>query len=90
MPGFLSRIGDINTGKGRLLRGARTVFASGKNVALNSSPLTPHPAGARHKVSKTIPRPSSIIIEGNPIVKVGTTTTCNHRILQGDRTIIVP
>lgn len=90
MPGFLSRVGDNNGVGGKLIRGAKTVIASGLPAALNVSPITPHPGGLTHKSAKTIPTPSTVIIEGSPIIKTGTKTTCGHPIITGSKTIIVP
>lgn len=92
MPSFLSRVGDVNNAGGKLLRGAKTVFAVGLPVALNPSPVTPHPYGKHHKVSKTIVKPTdaTIIVEGQPVVRVGTPTTCGHVIATGAKTIILP
>lgn len=90
MPGPLSRIGDDNGFGGKLVRGAKTVFASGLPVALNPSPVTPHPWGFSHKVAKTIiPTVPTVFVEGNPVVNVGTATTCGHPIVTGANTIIV-
>lgn len=90
MPSYLSRVGDHNGIGGKLIRGAKTVIAAGRPAALNPSPITPHPAGPAHKIAKTIPTPSTVIIEGSPIVKSGTMTTCKHSIITGSVTIIVP
>lgn len=91
MPSFLSRVGDVNTVGGKLIRGAKTVIASGLPVAINPSPVTSHPFGKHHKVSKTIvtPTDATVFVEGQPVVKVGTPTTCRHVISTGAKTIIV-
>lgn len=92
MPSFLSRIGDSNGVGGKLTVGAKTVFASGLPVALNPNIITPHPGGFHHKVSKTIIKPTdaTVIVEGQPVVRVGTPTTCGHVIATGAKTIILP
>jgi uncharacterized Zn-binding protein involved in type VI secretion len=92
MPGFLSRLGDNNGIGGKLVRTAKSVIASGLPVALNPGPVTPHPGGFHHKAAKTIVGPTdmSVIVEGFPVVKTGTKTTCGHPIITGTKTIIVP
>ena len=92
MPVFLSRVGDDNGIGGKLTIGAKSVFAAGLPVATHPNVISPHPGGFRHKLAKTIVTPSdaTIFVEGKPLVKVGTPTTCGHPIVTGAPTIIVP
>lgn len=92
IPKFLSRVGDANLFGGKLTVGAKSVFASGLPVATHPNITTPHPFGFHHKAAKTILTPSdaTIFVEGKPVVKVGTPTTCGDPIMQGAPTIIVP
>ena len=92
MPRPISRFGDNNGVGGFLTRCAKTVIASGKPVALGPNPITPHPGGFHHKVSKTIVMPTdlTVLVEGQPVVGVGTKTTCGHPIVTGAITVIIP
>ena len=38
----LSRVGDVNTTGGKIVRGAKTAFANGIRVGLHISLITPH------------------------------------------------
>lgn len=92
LPSFLSRLGDDNGVGGKLTIFAKSVIAEGFPVATHPNILTPHPGGPHHAAAKTIFKPTdaTIIVEGKPIVKVGTLTTCGHPIMSGATTIIVP
>ena len=88
----LSRIGDKNNGGGKLIRGATTVIAEGRPVALHVSPLTPHapkPTKQPHKRSVTIGGGGTVFVEGSPVVHVGMKTSCGHVIVQGCGNVIV-
>ncbi len=86
----LSRIGDTNQVGGQIIRGAGTVFANGIPVGLHVSPITPHPAGPKHKASVTITASPTVFVEGQPVLRVGTVTSCGHIIITGSPTIDVP
>ena len=85
----LSRIGDLNTGGGKIVRGAKTVFANARPVGLHVSPITPHPAGAKHKASVTLTGSPTVFAEFAPVLRVGSSTTCGHPIIQGSPTVFV-
>ncbi len=91
MPG-LSRIGDKNIAGGRILKGAKTVFANSKPVGLHPSPLTPHPPSSdpRHKKAFTLTGSPTVFCEGQPVLRIGSKNTCGHVIIQGSLTIFVP
>jgi uncharacterized Zn-binding protein involved in type VI secretion len=85
----LSRIGDINSGGGKIIRGSKTVFANNRPVGLHVSKITPHPAGGPHKASVTLTGSPTVFAEGVPVLRVGSSTTCGHPIIQGSPTVFV-
>lgn len=85
----LSRLGDINSGGGKIIRGASTVFANGIPVGLHTSPITPHGPG-KHKCAKTTDGSPTVICEGSPVLRVGSGNTCGHRITSGSPTVYCP
>lgn len=90
MPTFMSRVTDTNSGLGKIIRGAKTVYCGGLPVALGPSPITPHPGSKICKSGGTakssIP---NIFCEGSPILRVTDLCTCGHVIAKGDKTVIV-
>lgn len=85
----LSRKGDKNNAGGQIVRGASTVFANGKPVALHVSDITPHGSGP-HKVAKTTQGSPTVFCEGVPVLREGSPNTCGHKIVQGSQDISVP
>jgi uncharacterized Zn-binding protein involved in type VI secretion len=87
----ISRIGDKNIVGGAIMTGASNVFAEGKPVGTHVSPITPHkPFTSKHKVSKTTTGSPTVFAEGKPVLRVGTSTSCGHPIVEGAISVIVP
>lgn len=90
----LSRQGDKNSVGGQLMRGSSTVICDGKPVALHVSKVSSHsPWGKRHpphQSSVTVDGSSTVICDGLPVVRVGSQTSCGHKIVQGSGTVQVP
>lgn len=87
----ISRVGDRNSGGGKLTRGSSTVFLDGRPVALHVSPMTPHspkPTKQPHKRSVTVGGGGTVFVEGCPVVHVGMKTSCGHVIIEGSGTVI--
>ena len=70
----LSRMGDLNNKGGKIVRGAKTVFANGIPVGLHVSPITPHPAGTSHQKAVTVTASPTVFAEGVYFVKVKSNT----------------
>lgn len=88
---MLSRIGDMNQVGGKIVRGAKTVIASGRPVGLHVSPITPHPPYKKfHKFSFTTSGSYTVIAEGAPVLRVGSGNNCGHTIITGTFTVFVP
>ena len=90
----LSRMGDTNTTGGKIVRGAKTVFANGIAVGLHSSEITPHaPFGnphPPHKKAKTTQGSPTVFAEGDPVLRVGSPNTCGHKIVKGSPDVSCP
>lgn len=91
----LSRQGDQNTTGGKIVRGAKTVFANGIAVGLHVSLITPHaPFGRKphppHKAAKTTDGSPTVFCEGDPVLRVGSGNTCGHKIIQGSNNVFCP
>ena len=85
----LSRKGDQNQAGGKIVRGARTVFANGIQVGLNVSDITAHGKN-KHKTAKTTEGSPSVFAEGVAVLRVGSGNTCGHKITQGSPNVNVP
>jgi uncharacterized Zn-binding protein involved in type VI secretion len=85
----LSRKGDQNQAGGKIVRGAATVFANGIAVGLHVSDITPHGSGP-HAKAKTTEGSPTVFAEGVPVLRVGSSNTCGHRISQGSPNVYVP
>ena len=87
----LSRKGDQNAVGGQIIRGAGTVFADSIAVGLHVSDITPHPNHkGPHNSAKTTEGSPSVFDEGVPVLRVGSSTTCGHNIVQGSSTVVCP
>jgi uncharacterized Zn-binding protein involved in type VI secretion len=87
----VSRLGDINTTGGKILRGAKSVFINGLPAGLNVSPITPHkPFNGPHKASSTVTGSPTVFCENAPVLRVGSITTCGHPIIQGSLNVFCP
>jgi uncharacterized Zn-binding protein involved in type VI secretion len=86
----LSRVGDLNNKGGKIVRGAKTVFANGIPVGLHVSQITPHPAGPPHQKAVTVTASPTVFAEGVPVLRVGSTDSCGDKTVQGSPNINVP
>lgn len=86
----LSRKDDTNAVGGKIVRGARTVFANNIAVGLDVSDITSHPNGDKHKKAKTTGGSPSVYAENAAVLRVGSSTTCGHNITQGSPDVFVP
>lgn len=86
----LSRTGDTNQVGGKIIRGAKTVIASGLPVGLHPSPITPHPNyRGPHKRAVTTSASSTVFCEGFPVLRVTSGNSCGHSIVIGTNSVIV-
>ena len=86
----LSRKDDTNAVGGKIVRGARTVFANGIEVGLHVSDITSHPSGDKHKKAKTTEGSPTVFAEGVAVLRVGSGNDCGHKITEGSPDVFVP
>jgi len=88
----ISRKDDTNTTGGKIVRGAKTVFAENKPVGLHKSDITPHDPRSKspHKKAKTTEGSPTVFAENCPVLRVGSGNTCGHKIKTGAGTVFVP
>jgi uncharacterized Zn-binding protein involved in type VI secretion len=86
----LSRVGDLNNKGGKIIRGAKTVFANGIPIGLHVSTISPHPAGPKHKAAVTVTASPTVFAEGAQVLRVGSTNSCGCTTVQGSPNIDVP
>lgn len=83
----ISRVGDATEAGGTLMTGAEGVFINGIPVALHVCQVTPHAPWGRphppHHVSRTTDGSPSVFAEGKPVVRIGSGTTCGHKVIGG-------
>jgi uncharacterized Zn-binding protein involved in type VI secretion len=85
----LSRKGDIDSGGGKIIRGAATVFCNGIPVGLHVSPITPHGIG-KHACAVTTDGSPTVFCEGVQVLRIGSGNDCGHPIAQGSGDVFVP
>lgn len=86
----LSRMGDLNNKGGKIIRGAKTVFANGIPIGLHVSPILPHPAGPKHKKAVTITASPTVFAEGVPVLRTGSIDSCGDVTITGSPDVNVP
>jgi uncharacterized Zn-binding protein involved in type VI secretion len=90
----LSRVGDANQAGGKIMKGASTVLANGKQVGIHESSITPHLSlirGTEGILMLKLPTGSSTVFaDGKPVLKVGSGNSCGHSIVQGSPDVFVP
>jgi len=84
----ISRVGDADSGGGKIVKGAKTVFVNGLPAGLHVSPITPHGIGP-HASAKTTNGSPTVFIEGSPVLRVGSGNSCGHPITQGSPNVFV-
>lgn len=87
----LSRQGDQDAAGGKIMKGAANVFVEGKPAGLHTSLITPHaPYTYPHLTSKTTEGSPNVYIENCPVLRIGSHTTCGHKIVSGAGNVFVP
>ena len=80
------RVGDVNSGGGKVISGEPSLRINGLDVAVDGSPVTPHPhrRGANeHDHARCVATETSITVKGKRIIFVGDIDTCGHTRVQG-------
>jgi uncharacterized Zn-binding protein involved in type VI secretion len=84
----LSRLGDYNQARGKIVRGAATVVCNGIPVGLHVSPITPHGPGIHARAVTTTASPD-VICESAPVLRITSGNSCGHSIISGSPDVIV-
>lgn len=80
------RVGDINSGGGKVISGEPSVRLNGLDVAVDGSPVTPHPhprGATQHDHAHCVASEQTIKVKGKRIIFVGDIDTCGHARIQG-------
>lgn len=81
----VQRVGDQDSGGGRIVTGENSVRVNGKPIAVVNAPVTSHTNGrpphtsARTKANKN----STVRANGKLVVVTGDTDTCGHKRVGG-------
>lgn len=90
----VSRKGDTNTTGGAIMRGAGTVFVNGLPIGLHVSPISPHAPWGRphppHASATTTSASPTVFAEGSPVLRIGSTNSCGHSIVEGSSDVFCP
>jgi len=90
----LSRVGDKNQEGGAIVRGAPTVLANGIKVGLHVSLITPHspwgPPHPPHDAATTTSASPTVFAEGDAVLRITSTNSCGHSIVEGSPDVFVP
>lgn len=91
----VSRKGDANTEGGTIMRGAATVFVNNLPVGLHVSQITSHAPWGRkphppHNAATTTSASPTVFAEGDPILRIGSSNSCGHSIVQGSGDVFCP
>jgi len=80
------RVGDVNSGGGIVLSGEPSVRLNGLDIAVEGSPVSPHPHSIfdiQHDIAHCVATETSIKIKGKRIIFVGDVDSCGHVRIQG-------
>jgi uncharacterized Zn-binding protein involved in type VI secretion len=94
----VSRLGDTNAPGGAILHGADTVFVNNIAAGLHVSQISahapwpqrknnPHPP---HAAASTTEGSPTVFAEGQPLLRIGSSVTCGHPIIQGSDDVFCP
>ena len=78
------RVGDQNSGGGKVISGDNTVLVNGMPVAIDGSPVSCHtPGKGEHVHARCRASVGSIKVAGKRLIFVGDTDTCGHPRIEG-------
>ena len=78
------RVGDINSGGGKVLSGETSVTLNGLPVAVDGSPVSCHTNNkGEHVHAHCVASENSITVKGKRIIFVGDKDSCGHVRVQG-------
>jgi uncharacterized Zn-binding protein involved in type VI secretion len=80
------RVGDIDSGGGKVISGEPSVRVNNLDIAVEGSPVTPHPhprGAIQHDIAQCRATESRIRVKGKRLILVSDTDTCGHARIQG-------
>ena len=78
------RVGDVNSGGGKVLSGEPSLRINNREVAVDGSPVSCHTNNkGEHVHARCRASQSTITVRGKPIIFVNDTDTCGHIRVQG-------
>lgn len=78
----ICRIGDTNQAGGAITSGATNVYANGKLLGLQGSPISSHGKRSHRHASVTVGSPT-VFANGKPVARVTSGNSCGHSMAQG-------
>ncbi len=76
------------------MRGAGTVFVNGLPIGLHVSPISSHAPWGRphppHASATTTSASPTVFAEGSPVLRIGSTNSCGHSIVEGSSDVFCP
>lgn len=80
----LVRVGDVNSGGGRVISGESSLRVNGMDVAIDGSPVSCHTNNkGPHVHAHCVASVSSIRVKGTRLIFVGDTDSCGHTRVSG-------
>lgn len=81
----VQRVGDQDSGGGRIVQGENSVRVNGKPIAVANKPVTPHTNGKPpHTDAKTkATKNTTVRANGKLVVVTGDNDTCGHKRVGG-------
>lgn len=88
------RVGDSNSGGGKIVKGVNSVRVNGKPISVLGNPVACHnpcgqPGGSPHCNAKTKNTQKTVRAGGKPVIKTGDTDTCGHGRVGGSPNVFV-
>lgn len=78
----VSRVGDADSGGGKVVSGVDSVIVNGKPISVNGKPVSGHGLPP-HAAPQTANGLATVIAGGIPVNRVGDADTCGHARAQG-------
>ena len=91
----VQRVGDKNSAGGLILRGDSTVLVNGRPIAVQNTPVSPHPCcgaqGCRpiHCNAQTRNSIGTVLVNGIPLIITNDVDTCGHPRVGGSPNVYV-
>lgn len=84
----ISRVGDMDNGKGKIINGVDSVRVNNKAVGVVGSKVSPH-GGGKHGAPNVQVGSGTVKANGRAITYVGALDSCGHKRSQGSPNVNV-